>query len=95
MKLIVRHFILVIMLALVFGCSPTETGKTNLDFPEDIPSFVLESDMEDIDWENKAVNFAGNIIGNENRSGVIGAICQAYMVQKWMWHLWGIENPAT
>ena len=95
MKLKVGHIILVSMLTLVFGCTPIEKGETKLVFPEDRPNFVLERDFENIDWENKAVNFAGNIIGNENKSGVIGASMPSLQVQKWMWHLWGIENPAT
>lgn len=95
MKLKVSHLILVSILSLLFGCTPNETAETKLAFPEDIPDFVLERDMEDIDWDNRAENFAGNILGNKNKSGVIGASMPSLQVQKWMWHLWGIENPAT
>ena len=32
------------------------------------------------------------IIGNENKSGVIGAAMPSLKSQKWMWHLWEIQN---
>ena len=36
------------------------------------------------------------MIGNENKSGVIGADMPSLEInQKWMWHLWGIENPGN
>ncbi|WP_303965503.1 hypothetical protein [Sporosarcina ureae] len=62
--------------------------------PEDTPEFVEVSDFQQIDWDKKAVKFGdiNNIIGNENKSGVIGADMPSLGVQKWMWHLWGIKN---
>jgi hypothetical protein len=40
------------------------------------------------------VNLGKNIIGNNKKSGVIGADMPSINInQKWMWHLWGIENP--
>ncbi|MGN4123817.1 hypothetical protein ACMGD3_02120 [Lysinibacillus sphaericus] len=58
--------------------------------PEDIPEFVQLSDVETIDWDKKAVELGDRgIIGNENKSGVIGVGLTTY---KWMWHLWGIDN---
>ena len=60
----------------------------------DIPAFVQTSDLEMINWNRKAVNLSNNILGNENKSGVIGADMPSINInQKWMWHLWGIENP--
>lgn len=60
----------------------------------DIPTFVKATDLDRIDWSRKAVNLGGNIIGNENKSGVIGADMPSINNgQKWMWHLWGTENP--
>lgn len=60
--------------------------------PEDIPTFVEEEDFESIDWERKAVEFDdAGIIGNQDKSGVIGADMPSLNGQKWMWHLWGIE----
>jgi hypothetical protein len=60
----------------------------------DIPIFVQTIDLEMINWNRKAVNLSNNILGNENKSGVIGADMPSINInQKWMWHLWGIENP--
>ncbi len=81
MKLLVRHFIVVSILTLLIGCSQNETANSELLFPEEIPNFVLERDLDEIDWEKKAVNFIGNMIGNENRSGVIGADMPSLQVQ--------------
>lgn len=61
--------------------------------PITIPNFVQKSDFEKIDWNRKAVYIDDNILGNENKSGVIGADMPSINInQKWMWHLWGIEN---
>ena len=86
-------FIFLSMLFLVAGCSTNETVESKLTLPDDIPDFVRESDFKTIDWERNAVEFGGRgIIGNENKSGVIGADMPSLNGQKWMWHLWGIEN---
>jgi Domain of unknown function (DUF4871) len=59
-----------------------------------IPNFVDTSVFQNIDWNRKAVYINNNILGNENKSGVIGADMPSInSPQKWMWHLWGIENP--
>ncbi|KON90141.1 hypothetical protein AF332_27295 [Sporosarcina globispora] len=64
-----------------------------ITLPEDIPDFVQVSDFENIDWKRKAVEFGDRgIIGNENKSGVIGADMPSLNGQKWMWHLWGVKN---
>lgn len=61
--------------------------------PASIPSFVLESDFDKIDWNRKADNFGANFIGNEKKSGVIGADMPSVNIdQKWMWHLWGDDE---
>ena len=61
--------------------------------PTNIPNFVQTSDFEMIDWNRKAVELGNNIVGNENKAGVIGADMPSINInQKWMWHLWGIEN---
>ena len=88
-------FIFLSIIFLVVGCSKNETVESKLILPEDIPEFVEVSDFEKIDWDKKAVKFGdnNNIIGNENKSGVIGADAPSLSDQKWMWHLWGIENP--
>lgn len=83
------------MLFLVVGCTEDETFESKLTLSEDIPDFVEVSDFEKIDWDKKAITFNTNIIGNENKSGVIGADMPSVNInQKWMWHLWGIENPS-
>lgn len=86
-------FIFLSMLILVVGCSSNETVESKLILPKDIPNFVEESDFDKVDWDRKAVMFNDNIIGNENKSGVIGADMPSINIdQKWMWHLWGVEN---
>ncbi|MGD6802622.1 hypothetical protein [Rossellomorea aquimaris] len=60
-----------------------------IKLPENIPGFVEQQDFEEIDWNRKAVNFNGGIIGNENISGVIGIDMPSLTPQKWIWHLWG------
>jgi hypothetical protein len=84
------------MLIFVVACTAKETvnGKTGkIVLPEDIPDFVQESDFKNIDWERKAVEFGDRgIIGNENKSGVIGADMPSLNGQKWMWHLWGVDD---
>ncbi|WP_262373532.1 hypothetical protein [Rossellomorea aquimaris] len=59
--------------------------------PEDIPDFVQKSDFDNINWDRKATEFGRNMIGNENRSGIIGADMPSLTGQKWMWHLWDTE----
>jgi hypothetical protein len=81
------------MLFMILGCSQNETVESKLTLPEDIPNFVEESEFEKVDWDKKSTTFNGNIIGNENKSGVIGADMPSLNGQKWMWHLWGVENP--
>ena len=63
-----------------------------VELPEDIPEFVQPSDFEEIDWNRKAVVFNSNMIGNQNKAGVIGADMPSLQGQKWMWHLWGITS---
>ncbi|WP_044339308.1 hypothetical protein [Rossellomorea aquimaris] len=59
--------------------------------PEDIPVYVQESDFDTIDWDRKAATFDRDMIGNEKKSGIIGADMPSLAGQKWMWHLWGTE----
>lgn len=85
---------LLVVLSSLFlvACTSTVT-KREIQLPEGIPNFVQESDFENIDWNKKAITFNHNIIGNENKSGVIGADMPSLNGQKWMWHLWGIDEP--
>ncbi|MFC0274731.1 hypothetical protein ACFFIX_25745 [Metabacillus herbersteinensis] len=93
MKIKSMVFIFLSMLFLVVGCSTNEAVESKLTLPEDTPDFVQESDFRNINWESKAVEFGDKgIIGNENKSGVIGADMPSLNTQKWMWHLWGVKN---
>lgn len=76
------------------ACASNET-KNDTNLTESIPDFVEESNFENIDWENKAVLFNDNILGNANKSGVIGADMPSLNPQKWMWHLWGVDDPTN
>ncbi|MEZ2661426.1 hypothetical protein ACBP89_26110 [Aneurinibacillus aneurinilyticus] len=93
MKKIPMLFILLSMFLFVVGCTSDKRVDSQIILPKDIPGFVQEKDFETIDWDKKAVTFDNNIIGNENKSGVIGADMPSLNGQKWMWHLWGIEDP--
>lgn len=66
-----------------------EGGPVTL--PEGIPDYVQESDFDNINWDRKATVFGRNIIGNENKSGIIGADMPSLTAQKWMWHLWNSD----
>ena len=81
------------MFLCIVGCTPAQEAEKEIVLPATIPSFVQDSDFETIDWDRKAVKFGeSGMIGNENKSGVIGADMPSLNGQKWMWHLWGIEN---
>lgn len=79
---------------IIVGCSVKETKSEEL-LPEGIPEFVQESDFDKIDWNKKAVTFDRNMIGNENKLGVIGMDQPSLHAQKWMWHLWGIDHSTN
>lgn len=82
--------LMVMVLLLLAGCSMNEKA---IALPNDLPDFVQESDFKSIDWDKKAVEFGERgIIGNAGKSGVIGANMPSLTTQKWMWHLWGIEE---
>jgi hypothetical protein len=74
--------------------SVAEKAKDSpITLPEDIPDFVQISDFENIEWKRKAMEFGDRgILGNENKSGVIGADMPSLNGQKWMWHLWGVDG---
>lgn len=81
------------LLLIGVACSQKSVTQNEIKFPEDIPEYVDEDDFDQINWENKAVEFGDRgIIGNENKSGVIGAEMPSLNGQKWMWHLWGVDN---
>lgn len=85
-----RWILIVTVLLMLVGYTRNEKAVT---LPKDLPDFVQESDFKLIDWDKKAVEFGERgIIGNEDKSGVIGANMPSLNTQKWMWHLWGIAE---
>ncbi|AIF42889.1 hypothetical protein [Virgibacillus sp. SK37] len=94
MKKIVLILILFGIPFVVAACTSDEAVQKEITLPKDVPEFVTKAGFDNIDWEKEAVEFGDkNIIGNENKSGVIGVDMPSLDGQKWMWHLWGIENP--
>ena len=93
MKRMYMMSISLMTLLFITSCTPEKMVESKHVLPEGIPEFVQESDFDKINWDRKAVEFGDNgMIGNENKSGVIGADMPSLDEQKWMWHLWGIEN---
>ena len=79
-------FILLLTLITAAGCTNQE-----VNIPDTAPDFIQKSDFHNIDWQKKAVEFGEyGVIGNENKSGVIGADMPSLDRQKWMWHLWDV-----
>src|SRR5690625_4355233 len=94
MKRVQLILILFSMLFVMVACTSGKASQKEIALPENIPEFVTKDHFETINWERKAVEFGDrNVIGNENKSGVIGADSPSINGQKWMWHLWGIDNP--
>ncbi|WP_377890719.1 hypothetical protein [Alkalihalobacillus sp. R86527] len=82
--------VLGLLFVVLAGCT---SNKQAVTIPDEAPEYVQEEDFEEIDWEKKAEPFGSrNIIGNENKSGVIGMDQPSLEGQKWMWHLWGVEE---
>ncbi|WP_427108941.1 hypothetical protein [Lysinibacillus xylanilyticus] len=86
-----RQWVLMVtVLLLLVGCTMNEKAVA---LPDNSPDFVQESDFTSIDWDKKAVEFGDRgIVGNANKSGVIGVNMPSLSTQKWMWHLLGIEE---
>ncbi|MDM5250698.1 hypothetical protein [Lysinibacillus sp. G4S2] len=81
-----RCIVFFTVLLFLVGCTMNEKAVA---LPDDLPDFVQESDFKSIDWDNKAVEFGDRgIIGNANKSGVMGANMPSLSSQKW----WGIEE---
>ena len=84
------------MLFLLVGCSTNKPVESKLDFPEDIPDFVQKSDFEKIDWDRRVTEFdtgtRDDMVGNENKLGIIGPELKPNKVEKWLWHFWGIDK---
>ncbi len=90
MKKVIKLFLLLICLVIVAGCTNQE-----VKIPDTAPDFIQKSDFQNIDWQKKAVEFGEyGVVGNENKSGVIGADMPSLDRQKWMWHLWDVPPNA-
>lgn len=96
MKKVPFIFPLFMMLFLAAACTSNEIVSKEIRLPDGFPEFVQVNHFETIEWGKRAVKFGeqNNIIGNKNKSGVIGADMPSLNNQKWMWHLWGenLEN---
>ncbi|QWC21115.1 hypothetical protein KJK41_12270 [Bacillus haikouensis] len=68
-----------------------DENSNHYNLPDDLPDFVQAQDFEKINWNRKAGSFGRNLIGNENKSGIIGADMPSLTTQKWMWHLWDTD----
>jgi len=86
MNKLTKLFVLFLSLLIVAGCTNKEEK-----IPDTAPVFIQKSDFQNIDWQKKAVEFGEyGVVGNENKSGVIGADMPSLDRQKWMWHLWDV-----
>ncbi|WP_342342336.1 DUF4871 domain-containing protein [Neobacillus novalis] len=93
MKIKSMVFIFLTMFFLVAGCSTNETVESKIVLPKGIPDFVKVNDFETINWDRKAVEFGDRgIFGNKYKSGVIGEEMKSSNIEKWMWHLWGVNK---
>lgn len=87
-------------LFVISGCTsskvqePEKTDKVTV--LDETPSFVTDKDLDQIDWNRKAVEFTtatdDKVLGNENKIGIIGPELKANKVEKWLWHFWGMEK---
>ncbi|PAD66363.1 hypothetical protein CHH83_24375 [Bacillus sp. 7586-K] len=90
-------FMICSLLLLLAACQSNDASETKfkkVTIPDDVPEYVQESDFKKIDWDKKATMLVNGIIGNEGKSGVIGADTPSLDGQKWMWHLWGVDDPS-
>ncbi|MGM7703487.1 hypothetical protein ACSVDE_17275 [Pseudalkalibacillus sp. Hm43] len=80
------------LVLLMVGCTAEETMEKKVVLPEDAPDFVKVEDIEAIDWDRTASEFGDRgMIGNEGKTGIIGADMPVLEGQKWMWHLWDVS----
>ncbi|WP_409288109.1 DUF4871 domain-containing protein [Peribacillus sp. SCS-37] len=100
MKIKTIFIALLIGLFVINGCESSKVQKTqntaNINLPKDIPSSVTEEDFERIDWTRTSIEYntgeRNDMAGNKNKLGIIGPEAKTNEVQKWMWHLWGVEK---
>ncbi|MGM9955211.1 MAG: hypothetical protein ACI35J_05015 [Peribacillus sp.] len=100
MKSKIAYIACLVCLLVISGCTSSkvqEPEKTDeVSVIDETPSFVTDKDLDQIDWERKAVEFRtstnAKVIGNENRLGIIGPELKANKVEKWLWHFWGMDK---
>ncbi|MBM7702151.1 hypothetical protein [Metabacillus iocasae] len=86
-----KRWVFLLALFLLTSCS-NQVNHSTVESPDNLPNFFNEQDLEKIDWNKQAKILENkNMIGNENKLGVIGANMPSLNGQKWMWHLWGIQ----
>lgn len=64
--------------------------------PKDIPSFVTEKDLKNMNWDKIATTFntstRSDMVGNKDKLGIIGPELKPNEPNKWMWHFWGMNK---
>lgn len=87
-------------LFVISGCTSSKVVQDSketerLSVLDNTPS-LTEQDVDEIDWNRKAVEFTtatdDKLFGNENKLGIIGPELKANKVEKWLWHFWGMEK---
>jgi hypothetical protein len=84
----------------ISGCQSSTVQEVekpiNINLPKDIPSFVTKKDFEKIDWNKTVIEFntgeRSDMVGNKNKLGILAPEFKPNEVQKWMWHLWGVNK---
>jgi hypothetical protein len=95
--LLVAFFLCLIVIS---GCESSKVEEVQnpikLNFPKDIPGFVTEKNFEKINWDKTAIEFdtgeRSDMVGNKNKLGILAPELKPNEVQKWMWHLWEVDN---
>ncbi|MEH6942460.1 hypothetical protein [Bacillus sp. JJ722] len=94
--MIKKRLYLYIFVGIIFimaACTTVKPVDKSIILSDDVPKYVQEDDFTKINWKRKAIEFGNRgIIGNENKSGVIGIKMPSLTTQKWMWHIWGIDS---
>lgn len=87
-------------LFVISGCQSSKDQEVQkpikVSLPNDIPNFVSEKDFEKIDWNRTATEFntgeRSDMVGIKNKLGIIGPELKPKVVEKWLWHFWGIHK---
>ncbi|MCV9884979.1 hypothetical protein [Metabacillus halosaccharovorans] len=94
-----KVYISIIFILLLLGCEANKLNKEDngISLPKNIPSFVKQNDIKNIDWSRKAKEFdtgtgSSDMFGNKDKIGIIGPILKPNKIEKWMWHFWGVNE---